>query len=264
MSLDHGKANRPVPVPIGPRNDRALVRVGTVFAVVIALGLFGRLVPSPAARPIASPAFDPARPTTVERVRLATPNRDVVFFRTTEIAVRGTAERGIDAVEVAVAVDGRIIGEATLDVRGGGFAGVVSVIPPAVRTAGILEVRAADGAGAPLAEVRFAVEAGAVVLPVGPSGLQATAGEPFLVDVLVYGEASEIRALLTNEGTLIAQGSVALRPRREGAPTPRTIGLRMEIADERLPGRGRLHLIALDADGHEIDHIDSNVQLSNR
>jgi hypothetical protein len=74
----------------------------------------------------------------------------------------------------------------------------------------------------------------------------------------------EIRGLLTNDGTLIAEGSMALGPHRGNAPVPRTIGLQLDVPAQRLPGWGRLHLIAVDAEGREIEHIDSNVQLSNR
>jgi hypothetical protein len=263
VSLGHDPENRPVPVPIGPRNDRALARVAAAFVVVIAIGLLGRLVPAPASRSAATAVLPSASATADARVWLATPYSSVVFFRTTEIALRGMAQPGIDALEVVVVLDGRRqIGEATVEVEGGRFAGVVSIIPPALRTAGTLEVRTIDAVGPALAEVRFSVEAGGLVLPVQPSGLSATAGQPFLVDVVVYDDATEIRALLTNDGTLISQASVLLRPQPADGPAPRIIGLRLDVPEGRLPRSGRLHLIALDDRGREIEHIDSTVLLS--
>jgi hypothetical protein len=264
VSLGQDRDGLPVTVPIGPRNDRALAKVGAAFVAVIAIGLLGRLVPPPASRTGEAAVLPSVSPTAEVPVRLATPYSNVVFFRTTEIAVRGIVQPGNDALDVTVALDGRgLIGQATVEVEGGRFAGVVSIIPPAVRTAGTLEVRPVDGIGPALADVRFSVEAGGIVLPVQPSRLSATAGQPFLVDVLVYDDATEIRALLTNDGTLIAQASVPLRPRPTVGPAPRMIGLRLDVPEGRLPRSGRLHVIALDDRGREIEHIDATVLLTN-
>lgn len=264
MSFGDGRANAPVPVPIGPRNDSALIRVALAAAVVIALGVFGRLLPSPAARTADPQAIESTAAVGPARVRLAAPFRNVVHLRTTEIAVRGVAEPGIDGVDVAVVVGGQVIGEAQLETQGGRFDGLVNVTPPAERTAAVLAVHLPDEVGPPLVEIEFWVEAGSVVLPIGPSGLVATAGEAFLVDVLLYGNAASIRGMLTNDGTMIAQQTVRVGRPLDGAPNPRTIGLGLNIPDARLPARARLHLMALDSSGSEIEHIDCNVLLRNR
>jgi len=107
------------------------------------------------------------------------------------------------------------------------------------------------------------VEAGALILPRDPSILRGTAGRTLVVDVLVYRPVGEIRGLLTGQdGTLIAEGET--RMGMSGVSGwPRTIGLPLEIPADRLPSRARLHLLAIDADGTEVEHIDSNVVLSN-
>ena len=94
--------------------------------------------------------------------------------------------------------------------------------------------------------------------------LRGQAGETLVVDVLVYGQLSEIRGLLTSvDGQLIATGSQLVAPPRGGSAWPRTMGLTIEIPLERLPARARLHVLAIDRDGTEVEHIDANVALSN-
>jgi hypothetical protein len=230
--------------------------------VVVGLGVLGRLVPGPA----------PAEPAAVEVVAsmepgvlLVSPFADVLHLRTTEVSVRGAVPESIALVDVAVLVDGQSIGEARIDVdTSGQFSELVSIVPPAARSAAVLEVRDAGSLGRLLAQVSFAVQAGALVLPVEPSKLRGEAGSTLVVDVLVYEPRLEIRGMLTSvDGKLIATGSTLVGPPRGGGSWPRTIGLSIEIPFDRLPARARLHVLAFDRSETEVEHIDANVALSN-
>jgi hypothetical protein len=170
----------------------------------------------------------------------------------------------VPLIEVAVVAHGRSIGNARVEVDPNGeFDALVPIIPPAERTAATLEIRDVAQAGPPLAKIELLVEAGALVLPRDTSMLRGTAGRTLVVDVLVYGPVDEIRGLLTGQdGTLIAQGETRIGIGGV-AGWPRTIGLPLDIPTDRLPPRARLHLLAFDSDGTEVEHIDSNVVLSN-
>jgi hypothetical protein len=230
--------------------------------VVVGLGVLGRLVPPPAPR---EPAAVEVAPSPEPGVRLVSPYADVLYLRTTEVAVRGTAPGGIEHLDVAVVVGGQSIGEARFDVDAiGRFNGLVSIVPPVARSVGVFEVRDPGSLDRLLAEVSFFVQAGALVLPRDPSMLRGKAGSTLVVDVLVYGPLREIRGLLTSvDGRLIANGSTLVRPPRRGGGWPRTIGLSIEIPFDRLPDRARLHVLAIDQAGTEVEHIDANVALSN-
>ena len=252
--------DRPVVVPLGPGLGAGSWAIAVGLVAVVALGVLGRLVPSPA--PAAAPTVVP---TLASDVQLVSPFGDVLYRRTTEIAVRGTAPLGTGQVDVAIMIGGESIGEGRLDVDAlGRFNGLLSIIPPRTRSVAVLEVRDPASPDRLLREVSFAVQAGAAILPQDPSMLRGGTGATLVVDVLVYAPLGEIRGLLTSvDGQLIATGSTlgALPP--SGAGWPRTIGLTIEIPLERLPARARLHVLAIDQDGTEVEHIDAIVALSN-
>ena len=112
-------------------------------------------------------------------------------------------------------------------------------------------------------EVRFPVEAGSLLLARDPSRLRGQRGEVLIVDVLVYGRVPRVKALLTGrDGVLIASAERRLtRASREGA-APRTVALEIAIPRSGVPDRGRLHLLGLDRDGMELEHIDSTVAIA--
>jgi hypothetical protein len=255
----------PIAIPLGLRPGLGTgtwaIAVGLI--VVVVLGGLGRLVPSPAAREPAATAT--VVPTLTADVQLVSPFRDVLYRRTTEVAVRGSAPPGTEEVHVAVINGVESIGETRLVVDATGrFKGLVSIIPPRTKSDTFLEVRDPASPDRLLAEVSFTVQAGALVLPRGPSSLRGKAGETLVVDVLVYGPLSEIRGLLTTvDGQLIATGSMLVASPRGGGGWPRTIGLALDIPLERLPSWARLHVLAIDREGTEVEHIDSNLALSN-
>jgi hypothetical protein len=231
--------------------------------VVAALGALGRLVPPPAAQ---APLAAATTPSPDLGVRLVSPVGDVLYLRTTEIAVRGTAPVGTAQLDAVVVVGGRSIGEARIDVDAAGrFSGRVVIVPPAARSVGTLEVRDTGPVGRLLAEVRFAVQAGSLILPSDPSTLRGNGGSTLVLDVLVYEPLHEIRGLLTSvDGRLIATGSTLLGPSSSVDSWPRTLGLSIEIPTDQLPDRARLHILAFDLDKTEVEHIDANVTLSTR
>lgn len=253
----------PALTSIGPRRGLGSGAIVAGLIVVAALGALGRLVPPPAER---TPLAAAATPTPETGVRLVSPFSNVLYLRTTEIAVRGTAPAGVRQLDALVVVGRRSIGEARIDVdTAGRFSGRVTIVPPAARSVGVLEVRDTGALGRLLAEVTFAVEAGGLVLPADPSPLRGKAGSTLVVDVLVYGPLREIRGLLTSvDGRLIATGSTPVGPRVAEGGWPRTLGLSIEIPLDRLPDRARLHLLAIDPAGNEVEHIDVNVALSKR
>jgi hypothetical protein len=194
---------------------------------------------------------------------LVAPGAGVLVLRSTEVLVRGVAAPGIRRIEATVSTGGRPIGQAEIGVSAGRqIDGLVPIIPPAHRTAAILEVREA-GEPDVLAQVSFAVEAGALLLPRDSSALRGRAGGVLIVDVLVYGRLSELRALLTGvDGHLIATGSTMLSGPGSVRGEPRTVAIELEIPTEALPSRARLHLLGIDPAGVEVEHIDANVVLS--
>ena len=251
----------PVAIRLGAPRGVGPWAIVVGLVAVVSLGLLGRLVPAPAAEL-------PAAPTVMASpepgAQLGSPFADALYLQTTEIAVRGTAPGGIQQVDIRVVVGGLPIGEARIDVDATGrFDGLVSIIPPIARSVGVLEVRDPGSSGRLLTEVSFAVEAGALILPREPSTLRGEAGSIMVVDVLVYGPLREIRGLLTSvDGTLIATGSTLVGLPRGAGAGPRTIGMSIEIPRTRLPDRVRLHILAFDQAGAEVEHIDANVALS--
>ena len=263
MSTESTTNGDPVPVAIGPpRGPQAAILVG-LLVVVAAAGAFGRLVPSP------GPARDPgtlpgaSSPSPEPAVQLVSPIAGVVQLRSTEVLVRGVAQSGIRRLDVTVSVGGQPIGQAILDVDvARRFSGTVQIIPPAHRTPAILAIREV-GHTERLAEVAFHVDAGALLLPKDPSALHGRAGRVLIVDVLVYGRLRELRGLLTGvDGHLIATGSTMLSGPGSVRGEPRTVAIKLEIPNEPLPGRARLHLLGIDAAGIEVEHVDANVILS--
>ena len=263
MRLPTDKNDHPVTIPIGPGLGVGSWAIAVGLIAVVALGALGRVIPPPAtSEPAAAPTVVP---TLAPDVQLVSPFGNVLYLRTTEVDVRGTAPLGIGQVDVAVMIGGESIGEARLDVDATGrFSGLLSIIPPKTRSVALLEVRDPASQDRLLREVSFAVQAGALILPRDPSMLRGQAGATLVVDVLVYGPVGEIRGLLTSvDGRLIATGSTSVESPRGGAGWPRTIGLTIEIPLERLPARARLHVLAIDREGTEAEHIDANVALSN-
>ena len=179
--------------------------------------------------------------------------------------MQGTAPAGTRTVDIAVVVDGQAIGETRLAVDAvGGFGGLVPIIPPKARSVAVLEVRDPAAGARVLAQASFAVQANSLILPREPSMLHGKAGSTMVVDVLVYGPLKEVRGLLTSvDGRLIASGSTLVGPPVAGAGWPRTIVLELEIPLERVPALVRLHILAIDRAGTELEHIDANVVLSN-
>jgi len=253
----------PVAIPLGRRLGAGSWAIAVGLVVVVALGALGRLMPPPAAPEAAATAT--ALPTGAPGVQLVSPFGDVLYLRTTEVDVRGTAPLGNGQVDVAVMIGAESIGEARLDLDAmGRFNGLVPIIPPKTRSVAVLEVRDPASLDRLLGEVSFAVQAGALILPRDPSMLRGQAGATLVVDVLVYAPLGEIRGLLTSvDGRLIASGLTLVESPRGGAGWPRTIGLMIEIPLERLPDRARLHVLAIDREGTEVEHIDANVALSN-
>jgi hypothetical protein len=258
-----------VPVSLGVRRGLDPAIFVALVIVVVLVGVFGRLVPKPAAvgEPGRSPA--PSGPAgshgPVPAVRLVSPGAGVVLLRSTEVLVRGVADSGIRRIDVMVSAGGQPIGQAELDVTiARQINGLVELRPPSHRTAATLEIRAA-GESDVLAQVTFLVEAGALLLPRDPSGLHGRAGGVLIVDVFVYGRLREVRGLLTGgDGHLIATGSTMLSgPGSVRGGPPRTIALELAIPTERLPSRARLHILGFDLSGTEVEHIDANVILSN-
>jgi hypothetical protein len=249
--------------PIGPRRGLGSGAILTGLLILVALGAVGRLVP-PSAH--LEPSAVEVAPSLEPGVRLVSPPKDVLYLRTTEVAVRGTAPGDIERLDVAVIVAGESIGEARIDVGPSGrFDGHVSIVPPFARSVGVLEVRDPDSLGRLLVQVSFSVQAGALVLPLDPATLRGTAGSTLVVDVLVYGPLREIRGLLTSvDGRLVATGSTMVGLARGGGGWPRTIGLSIEIPSDQLPDRARLHVLGFDQAETEVEHIDAIVALSNR
>ena len=231
--------------------------------MVAAAGAFGRLVPSrgPAGDPGTSPGA--SSPSPEPAVQLVSPIAGVVQLRSTEVLVRGVADPGIRRLDVTVKVGGQPIGQGILDVNAGRrFDGLIPITPPAHRTSAILEIREV-GRTERLTEVSFYVDAGALLLPIDPSALHGRAGRVLIVDVLVYGRLRELRGLLTGvDGHLIATGSTMLSGPGSVRGGPRTVAIKLEIPNEPLPSRARLHLLGIDAAGIEVEHIDANVILS--
>ncbi len=253
---------RPVLTPIGRRQGPGWGTLGVALVVMTTLGVLGRFVPTPeaAAPPASSVAGAP-----VAGATLVSPFSDVLYRRTTEVAVQGTAPAATMKVDIVVIVDGRQIGETQLAVDpAGGFGGLVPIIPPKARSVAVLEVRDPATGGRLLAQASFAVQANSLILPREPSMLRGTAGSTMIVDVLIYGPLKEVRGLLTSvDGRLIASGSTRVGPPVAGVGWPRTIVLELEIPLERVPALVRLHVMAIDRAGTELEHIDANVVLSN-
>lgn len=264
MSPNRVQSGDPVPQAIErPRGHASTILVALLVAIVAA-GAFGRLVPG--ARPVIVAGASPSAPgqTPEPTVRLVSPITGVLWLRSTEILVRGIAPPGTRRIEVNVRIGGQPNGEAVLDVElGRQFSGLVAIIPPAHRTAAVLEVREA-GRSDILAAVSFPVESGALLLPRDPSGLHGRAGGVLIVDVVVYGGVREVRGLLTGvNGDLIATGSTMLSgPGSTRGGSPRTVAIELEIPRRPLPDRARLHLLGIDLAGMEVEHIDANVALS--
>ncbi len=250
----------PVAIRLGRGPGMGPWGIAAGLVAVVTLGALGRLVPPPAATAAAPTVV----PTPAQEVQLVNPSGNVLYRRTTEVSVRGTAPLGIAEVEVAILIGAESIGETRLDVDARGrFGGVVSIIPPKARSIAFLEVRDPASQDRVLGGVSFAVQAGASILPRDPSLLRGTAGTTLVVDVLAYVPIGEMRGLLTSvDGKLIAESSL-LAPPRNGSTFPHTIGLTIEIPVERLPERARLHIVAIDRAGMELEHIDANVALSN-
>jgi hypothetical protein len=254
----------PVPVAIGQPRGHASAILIALLVVIFAAGSFGRLVPGP--RPQIQPGTSPNPPVASSgpAMRLVSPIAGVLWLRSTEIFVRGIAPSGVRRIDVSVRIGGQPNGQAFLDVGAGRqFDGLVPITPPARRTAAVLELRAA-GRSDILAAVAFPVEAGALLLPSDPSGLHGRAGGVLIVDVIVYGGVRELRGLLTGvNGDLIATGVTILPgPGSVRAGSPRTVAIELKIPVRPLPGRARLHLLGIDPDGIEVEHIDANVALS--
>ncbi len=259
-------------VPVSVVAHRGLdpaVLVALVIIVVL-VGIFGRLVPTPSA--VTEPAPSPggsggaALVSPAPAVRLVSPVADVAWFGSTELLVRGVAEPGIRRLDVMVSVGGQPIGQAQVDVDvalGRQFSELVSITPPANRTTARLEVREA-GRSEVLVAVAFPVEAGALLLPRDPSRLHGRAGGVLIVDVLVYGRLRELRGLITGaDGNLIATGTTVLSGQRSlRGGSPRTVSIELKIPTEGVPSRAQLHLLGIDSAGAEVEHIDSTVSLS--
>ena len=252
----------PVLTSIGPGRGLGSAAIVAGLIVVVGLGVLGRLVPAPAP---SGPAAELVAPSLEPAAGLVSPFSQVLYRGTTEIEARGTALVGTREVTVAVLVSGEPIGEARIDVDAARrFNGLVPIVPPITRSIAVLNVRDSASPGALLAEVSFELEAGSLVLVRDPSMLRGTANSTLVVDVLVYGSFYELRGLITSvDGRLIAAGSALVGSRPAGASWPRTMGLELEIPLERLPARARLHVLALDRSGTELEHIDFNVALSN-
>lgn len=263
MSSDPSPNGDPVPVAIAAPRGRGSAILVALLGLVVTAGAFGRLVPSPG--PATDPGTSPAAPSPEPRVRLVSPIAGVLHLRSTEVLVRGVAVPGIRGIDITVSVGGQPIGGANLPVGvGRRFDGLVRITPPAHRTVAILEIREVGGTER-LAEVTFPIDAGALLLPKDPSDLHGRAGGVLVVDVLVYGRLREVRGLLTGvDGHLFATGSALLAGSGSvrGA-APRTVAIELEIPHVPLPARARLHLLGIDPDGIEVEHIDANVSLSN-
>jgi hypothetical protein len=145
----------------------------------------------------------------------------------------------------------------------GSFDGVVPFVPPSAVTSAVLVVSATDEPDVELEAVTFPVAAGSLLLVRDVGRLRGRPGDVLVLDVLVYGAVSRVRGLLTaSDGVLIASAErrlifgsredVALDP-------PRTVALEFTIPATGVPPRGTLHLLGLDADGVEVEHIDASV-----
>ena len=249
----------PIKLPRGP----GFGAIAAFLFVVVSLGVLGRLVPSPEAR---GPAAEVVAATPEPAVRLVSPFSQVLYRRTTEVDVRGTAPVGTKEVTVAIFISGEPIGERRFHVDAAArFSGLMPIVPPPTRSSAVLKVGDSASPELVLAEVSFEIEAGSLILVRDPSMLRGTAGSTMLVDVLVYGSFHELRGLLTSvDGRLFASGSMLVGQPPAGASWPRTTALTIEIPFERLPAAGaRLHVLGLDRAGTELEHIDFNVALSN-
>jgi len=259
-----------VPTAIGSGRGPGIAIAAVALVAIVTFGVLGRLglgaaPPSPSPKPDASTAVASEAAVTVAGFHLVSPIAGTVWLRTTEIDVRGTAPSGVRTIEAVVRIAGARLGQATAEVDAAGrFDAVVPVIPPGRRTAATLEVREVGGTTRTLAEVAFAIEAGSLILIRDASALSATAGGQMVVDVLVYGRLREVRGLLTSRGgALLAETSRRLPGAgpAAGGP-PKAIALELHLPADVPTGRAGLHVVAIDVDGTEVEHVDANVRLS--
>jgi len=264
------RSGEPVPSPTGLKRGAGVVIATVGLVVIVAFGLLGRFLPdrrppAPDVIPPGSAAPATPGPAAIDGFRLVSPSAGTVWLRATEVFVRGVAPPDVRAIEAAILADGSILGRLAIEVEPGGrFDGAISIIPSQLRTSATLDLREVGGARRTLASVPFSIEAGAMVLIREASNMQATTDSTFVVDVLAYGRLREVRALLTSQGgTLIARTSGRLPGgfRGAGAP-PRMLALELELPVDAPAGRARLHVLGIDRDGSEVEHIDATVKVS--
>jgi hypothetical protein len=248
------------------RRTTTAVMPFALLALVVAVGLLGRLVPSTAPGIVRTdaPEGSAAAATKQPVIRLVSPVASVVWLRATEIGVRGLAAEGIAQLDVSVLSGGRLMGQTVLDVAvDGRFDGVVSITPPAARSTAVLEVRDA-ASGEQLTDVSFSIEAGSIILIRDASRLNGVAGTTVVVDVIVYQPLREVRGLVTSPGgTLVAEAATPVAGfDGRSARLPSTVALRIALPATGVPSHVRLHVLGIDTGGTEIAHVDANIRVS--
>ena len=231
-----------------------------LLALLVGLGLGGRLLPAPAPDSAAVPSPTPSPTPTRKQAPLEILEpRPGLFYRGTGVLpVRGRTTLPVTTLLAEVSVERRVIGSAALTVDPDGtFAGGVRMRPPAEPTSGLLRLGEAGTSGPALVTVPLDLQAGAPILIWTPSlDERVVSGGRLVVSGPILGDVARVRALLTTpSGVRIAQATVLTRGRD-------AFRITLTLDPQGPNGRAWLHVIALqEGSSAEVAHLDTRLTI---
>lgn len=192
---------------------------------------------------------------------LTAPRPDVLWSGTALMPVSGVAGSGLEAVRLVVSAGEIPIGSATLPVVAGRFGGTIVIVPPVVRSSGMLEVFDAAGGSRAVAQVRFPIESGRLLLLTSPEAAVPSVASPLAIAGIAYEAVPEIRIVLTGGSGVLAERIVTPSPARDAvaraAGAVGSFSTRLRLSGPGAAGPARLHVMALRSPGGmEVGHVD--------
>lgn len=226
-----------------------------LLALLVGLGVGGRMVPVLAPGPaiVPSPTASPTPTPKQARLEILEPRPGLFYRGTGVLPVRGRTTLPLTTLLAEVSVERRVIGSAALTVQpDGSFVGGVRMRPPAEPTSGLLRLREAGTSGPALVTVPLDLQAGSPILIWTPSlDDRVVSGDRLVVSGPVLADVARVRAVLTSpSGARIAQATVLVRARE-------TFRIVLALDPQGPSGRAWLHVIALQkGSSAEVAHLD--------